>query len=668
MVNDLIIISKASLKKAILYYIKHYRYFLFILLFLPLIIICSPFLGSATGENFIFFKLFGVMRSKVFVHSIYLLYIFIILIIFIKGLKLIDYKNIRKSADLISKWYFFFTIFCLSSFDYLFWGIRYGINSFEFPSYTNLPLIINDIYNGVLDNDFFTEALSSTPRFITSNFLKLPTYIGIDWYEGIHLFTVFATVIVLPILFLSLDRIIIRYLKDDKFSLTKLILARSGIFLLIISKLILELQKDRSLMGWDSAFSFYVVEPDEFALIFGLLFLKFFFENATKFKVIIYLIFLATCTLFHVLYGLAIFAIMLLYYIPCKDNNFYKSIFYCLVCGIIFPIIVLALNYQNPNPLSPEKFINIYNLTTHAFHYKVSELFGLPFVYWTFCYLIQLAISLRLKNDILIKLSFLSILYFIFPSLIQFIGTEVYKIKFIGILGLNRLSAFNSFIFCSNSIIILIKSPIFYWLSKAFTKFILFIRYHNNDQNSTGEIIVFDKINKFIFYFFSKPAIILIISLLLSTGIWHITKHNPLENRINWSPRSYHDKYHSLSPLCDWIRNNIPKNAIIFVHHEENVQLNTGVSFAIKCFAQRPTFVDFAFPFNESYLIEWDERLNFQRYYNSQTLDEFLNMCDLYSVTHLLRINHKNKIRNYPSIWESEEFILHDINQLKNIK
>ena len=421
-------------------------------------------------------------------------------------------------------------------------------------------------------------------------------------------------------------------------------------------------------MGWDSAFSFYVVEPDEFALIFGLLFLKYFFDKTNKFGVIIYLVFLATCTFFHVLYGLAIFAIMLLYYIPCKDNNFYKSTFYCLVCGIIFPIIVLALNYENPNPLSPEKFINIYNLTTHAFHYKVSELFGLPFIYWIFCYLIQLAISLKLKNDTLIKLSFISILYFLVPPLIQFIGTEFYKIKFIGILGLNRLSAFNSMIFCFNSIIIIVKSPLFYWLDNNFMKAISYIRGYNNHQSLIMKNNLSNKLIKFIFIFFSKPKLLFAVFLLLSTGIWHVSKHNPLENKINFSPWSYHDNYYSLSPLCNWIRNNITRDAIIFVHNEGDVSLNGGVSFAIKCFAQRATFADFTFPFNESYLIEWDERLDYHRKFNLLPLDEFINMCDLYSVTHLLRINHKNKMKHYPSIWESEEFILHDIKQLKNIR
>ena len=35
---------------------------------------------------------------------------------------------------------------------------------------------------------------------------------------------------------------------------------------------------------------------------------------------------------------------------------------------------------------------------------------------------------------------------------------------------------------------------------------------------------------------------------------------SPLENRINFSPWAFHDKYNSLSTLCDWIRNNIPSS------------------------------------------------------------------------------------------------------------
>ena len=38
-----------------------------------------------------------------------------------------------------------------------------------------------------------------------------------------------------------------------------------------------------------------------------------------------------------------------------------------------------------------------------------------------------------------------------------------------------------------------------------------------------------------------------------------------------------------------------------------------ALSMAIKCFGQRATFVDLAFPFNESSLLEWSERKYYYR-------------------------------------------------------
>ena len=667
-INSLIKLFKHYFKKITLHLISNYKYALLLLLVLPIFTICAPFLGIQMGKQFIFYRLFGIMRSEIFVYSLYLLFTVITLIIFTRGFYLFGFKKFHLYADEIIKWLFFFTILSWSSFNYLFWGIRYGFNSFEFPSYTNLPNIINDINNGILNNDFFTKAISSTPRFITTNFLKIPTYFGFDWYDGIHFFTVCATIIIFPILFLSLDKIMIRYFGNKHITTSKLFLYRAFLFLLIISKIILSLQNDRSLMGWDSAFFFYVVEPDEYALIFGLLFLKYFFDKKNKLNLFFCFLFLAICTFFHVLYGLAIFSIMIIYFFPIKNNDFFIRSFYCLIIGIFIPTIILFFKYENPNPISPEKFIYLYNLTTHAFHYKISDLIGITYINWIICYLVHLIISLKLKSSKLVNLSCLSILFLIIPIVIQYLGTEVYKIKIIGTLGLNRFTAFNSMIFCFNSIIILANSPLFNWFDKSFRKIISLINNHLPYQNINKNVSFLNTISRTTFYFFLKPRILIATSMLIAIGIWHNTKHNPLENRINFSPWAFHDKYNSLSTLCNWIRNNIPDNSIIFVHHEDNVLLNTGVSFAIKCFGQRATFADFAFPFNESYLIEWDKRLNYHRNFNLLTLDEFISMCDSYSVTHLLRINHKNNIKNFPSIWKSEEFIIHEINQLKNIK
>ena len=122
------------------------------------------------------------------------------------------------------------------------------------------------------------------------------------------------------------------------------------------------------------------------------------------------------------------------------------------------PSIILLINIKNPNPLDPKKFIEINNFTTHGFHYKISELIGWTFFKWLISYLTYLLLAIKTKDRILIRLGFLSLIFLIVPSFIQFLGTEVFKIKSIGILGLNRFTSFNSLIFCINILIMIGRS------------------------------------------------------------------------------------------------------------------------------------------------------------------------------------------------------------------
>ena len=143
----------------------------------------------------------------------------------------------------------------------------------------------------------------------------------------------------------------------------------------------------------------------------------------------------------------------MIYYISSRDKYFDSTISYNFIFGLFFPSLLLFLKYGNQNHLNPEKFIEIYTLSTHFFHYKMSEIIGWPAVFWLAGYLFLSILSLRMGDKSLIKLSLLSLLYFIIPSLIQFLGTEVFKIKIIATLGLNRFSVFNSFIFFVNCLV-----------------------------------------------------------------------------------------------------------------------------------------------------------------------------------------------------------------------
>ena len=182
-----------------------------------------------------------------------------------------------------------------------------------------------------------------------------------------------------------------------------------------------------------------------------------FFSRKNFFIKIACSVLLTLCTLLHILYGLAFFSLASLYYLSTRKIYFDRAVFFNFLFGIIFPILFLISIYENPNPISAEKFIEIYNFSSHSHHYKISDLIGQKFIMWLFCYFILIFLCMKIKNNSLIKLSLLSTVYFIIPTVFQYFGTEVWKIKFICILGLNRFSEFNSFIFCTNCLIIISK-------------------------------------------------------------------------------------------------------------------------------------------------------------------------------------------------------------------
>ena len=149
---------------------------------------------------------------------------------------------------------------------------------------------------------------------------------------------------------------------------------------------------------------------------------------------------------------------MVLYNVSLKKLSSLKLIVFYFFFGFVLPSIFLLIYIKNPNPLDPKKFIEINNFTTHGFHYKISELIGWTFFKWLISYLTYLLLAIKTKDRILIRLGFLSLIFLIVPSFIQFLGTEVFKIKSIGILGLNRFTSFNSLIFCINILIMIGRS------------------------------------------------------------------------------------------------------------------------------------------------------------------------------------------------------------------
>ena len=361
---------------------KKYIYIFITLFILITVIFFSEELGLGVEKDFILYQLIGIFRSSIFFTFIFItLQLFVILIILKIFFK--QQQNELSNQNMLKKSFniHVFLTFIFSCFLFLLEGKTNQFNSFVWTSYTSFPIVVNNIFDNVLKYDFHTIALMNTPKVILAKIFELTTIFGISWYNGVYLYDVIISIIYLPLLFILISNIFNQFLKNSNDNYTK-IFSHCLIFFLCCSGLIYKLQPDQSLMGWKSPFNYLQTDAQNFSLIFGMIFIcNFFKKDYSSIKISI-LTFLIICTLIHALYGLAFFSLMVLYNVSLKRLGSQKLIVFYFFFGFVLPSIILLIYIKNPNPLDPKKFIEINNLTTHGFHYKISELIGWTFFKW----------------------------------------------------------------------------------------------------------------------------------------------------------------------------------------------------------------------------------------------------------------------------------------------
>ena len=179
----------------------------------------------------------------------------------------------------------------------------------------------------------------------------------------------------------------------------------------------------------------------------------------------------------------------------------------------------------------------------------------------------------------------MSLIFLIAPSFIQLLGTEVFKIKVIGILGLNRFTTFNSLIFCINTLIMIGRSKYIFILKlnlqKTLSTFVLNERIQTTKNEKFLLQIVHNSCAGWKFIVFS--------SLVTILAIWGSTIHDPF-NQIKLQKKKYTLKLKSLPSLCNWIRYHTKEDSIIFIEDLVNnkpflnFNENMALAMAIKCF------------------------------------------------------------------------------------
>ena len=188
---------------------NYYKWINIALFLLIAITYLSPSIGMGADKSFLFYKIFGVMRSDFFIFCINLFLASFFLKVVLNFLISCDLSN--SSLKVFHKIYLrlgFLLLFLFSSSIFIIDGLQNKFNCFRDTAYSSYPILINNIYDGVLKNDFFTNAIQNTPKIFTAWILKIPYFFGMDWYNGVYLFHILLKVIYLPLLFICIIRIL----------------------------------------------------------------------------------------------------------------------------------------------------------------------------------------------------------------------------------------------------------------------------------------------------------------------------------------------------------------------------------------------------------------------------------------------------------------------------
>ena len=465
----------------------------------------------------------------------------------------------------------FFLIFLSSSI--LEWATTGEINS-----------IIRLSRSDFINNDFYTNAVASSPKFIFHKFIYLLSFLGLGWSKALFLLKLLGVLCINALLFLFFVRASRFWNKEIYYEFEEEI--KSFVILLLTFQLLMsQLPPYVSPFGWSTDIQFYfAADPMRLSFLSGLAFLILCFSD--KLLLIPRLIVLFFSSIVHPVVGICTF---LLAAILVLSKSFERARIIeftaLLFISVITPLFLLSYFFDQGNYLSANEFYNIYIDLRHPHHYKLSFILNSHSLFWMMLLILHVLIALYSNNKALIYLTFTTLFLIIFSVLGQYIFSEVFPFKPIMKAGPNRITAYLSIIWSLNSLILILfflGSPFSQRLKDNFLfKLLLTASYLVNLMLKTFKP------------FFDKSWLISLSIILIVSSFIFATYQEPKE--------SFKDDK-ALEAL-DWLKLNTPEGSIVFSN-----QLDSAL---IRIFAERPVYADYMFPFKEEFIKEFAERYSF---------------------------------------------------------
>jgi hypothetical protein len=494
--------------------------------------------------------------------------------------------------------------------------------AFEWTTTQDIPLILRLIDPEILKNDFYTDSLMESPRFIFSYFIYGLTKTGLPWYDSLYLSKVTFVLLIPGLMFMVMTNVF-QFWKPA--NVCDEACEKMHFLFFIFCMGVFSPLQTVSPFGWRSILTFKFLSPMTLSFTIGLGYMAFKFK-AVKHRMPIAASLLFCCTVFHPVIGLFHFIIVHLFILTAYfDKQKLIQLGFDFIFGVVLPIVFLMVKYGSSYSISAERFIQIYVNLRHPHHYLMSDVVGLPSLIWLCLLLIPLCISIHMGS---IKMTILSSLTFLFcggAPLLQFLGTEVFNIKRIAQLGPSRFSAYYSIILMLNLTIVLTiffsKNPT--WFRRSF------------DQSILGYMI--RSMHKFLCViekrFLSpvcKRGYYIAAVLVTVLSVWSLTIDSQLVGNVK-----------SGNKLIEWVHKNTPAGAVFFVRGFD--------TFLLRVYGNRAVFIDRAFPFNEKYIEGFAKRYAIYLESSRYKFSDYELIARNYRLDYLLLPSEETIGLDYPS-------------------
>jgi hypothetical protein len=559
-----------------------------------------------------------------------------------------DYVNTRQIEISIYTYIFFLSLLSILIF------ILFGKHTaFEWITTADIPLILRFVDPNFLQNDFYTNSLVESARFIFPYIIYGFTKLGMHWLNVLYLFKLTLAVIINPLIFLLCYNIWLRWKPRNLSSKDNEIVKIFFLLFCLFGGIFFYYGFLGDTFGWAPIQMINAIAPMTLSLVFGMIYNITSFNQGNLKYFSPFLLLLSV--LIHPVVGLFHFVISAIFLLPISINiKTAFQLFFDFLIGIV-PVVLFFIYYKSRSSIDAATYIDIYVYLRHPHHYLMSEVVNGASIILVLFFLIPLYYSFKIKHKKYFFLSFLIFISIFLGPFIQFLGTEVWKIKVIAEMGPSRYSSFASILWTLNIIIVgagVYKTSIIKknkWLKKLSSFFLLpFV------QNIIHIFqIIFFKISLSLNIILFKIGLKVAFSflLILLAGTFLFTQKHPLEY--------YDDEERS---LIKWISKNSTNDSVFFVRDRE------FDSFLVRVYGERAIFADFAFPFNDNFITEFKDR--FLIYKKSKKFQPSDYAClQKHFVVDYLIVPSKVNFANFSPLFLSTKWAIYDIDKFKvNLK